>query len=116
MRKYLLYRAYGTNKSDQDMDFRHLFSDTFISVTYLMLGILFDNFKSVLNVAFTFKPFYLGPCVFPGYFSFRVLYFPGIGYDNIAFMNPHSLLFRARDSAHADNSIHTLKRYPFRAK
>jgi hypothetical protein len=25
MRKYLMSRAYGTNKSDQDMDFRHLF-------------------------------------------------------------------------------------------
>ena len=115
MRKYLLSRAYGTNKSDQNMDFRHLFQIPLFQLPILYQASLFENFKSVLNVAFPFKPFYLGPCVFPGYFSFRVLYFPGIGYDNIAFMNPHSLLFRARDSAHADNSIHTLKRYPFRA-
>ena len=71
--------------------------------------------KLVLNVAFSLKPFDLGPCVFPGYFSFAVLNFPWIGYDNIAFSNPHLLMFGAWNSAHADNSIHTLKCYPFRA-
>ena len=72
--------------------------------------------KSVIKVAFPFKPFNLGPCVFPGYFGFGVLDFPWIGYDNVAFSNPHSLLFGARNPAHADNSIHTLKCYPFRAE
>ena len=82
------------------------FSDTFIKHLYLVP-------VSVLKVAFPLKPFDLRPSVFPGYFGFGVLDFPWIGYDNIAFSNPHLLLFRARNSTHADNSIHTLKCYPF---
>jgi len=79
-------------------------------------GILFGALKSVLNVAFPLKPFDLGPCVFPGYFGFGVLDFPWIGYDNVAFSNPHLFMFGARDSAHTDNTVHALKRYPFRAE
>ena len=91
--------------------------DSGISFQILLFQIpLFDTLRSVLKVAFSLKPFDLGPCVFPGYFGFGILDFPWIGYDNIAFSNPHLLLFRARNSAHADNSVHTLKCHPFRAK
>lgn len=95
--------------------FQASFSDTFILDTfigYLYSGIL----NSVIEVAFPFKPFDLGPCIFPGYFGFTVLDFPWIGYDNVAFSNPHSLLFRAWNPAHAHNPIHTLKCYPLRAE
>jgi hypothetical protein len=85
-------------------------------VKYGLQASLLSALKSVLKVAFPLKPFYLGPCVFPGYISFGVLDFPWIGYDNVAFSNPHLLIFRAWNSAHADNPVHTLKCYPFRAK
>ncbi len=98
--------------------FQASFLDAFISDTYIkhLYSDTFRSIKSIRNVAFSLKPFDLGSCVFPGYFGFGVLDFPGIGYDNIAFVNPHSLLFRARYPSHADNSIHTLKCYPFRAE
>lgn len=94
--------------------FRYLYF-RYLYFRYLS-GALFSALKSVLEVAFPLKPFDLGSCVFPCYIGFGVLYFPWIGYDNIAFSNPHFLLFRARNSAHADNSVHTLKCYSFWAK
>src|SRR6202142_1710239 len=105
------------------MDYRHLFRYLYFGYLYfgylyfryLYQASLFGAFKSVLKVAFSLKPFDLGPCVFPGYFGFGVLDFPWIGYDNVAFSNPHLLMFGAWNSAHADNSIHTLKCYSFRA-
>lgn len=109
--------------------FQASFSDTFISdalirhrysenlyFRYLFRHRYSENVKSVFNVAFSLKPFDLGPCVFPGYFGFGVLDFPGISYDNVAFTNPHSPFFRSRDPAHADNPVHTLKCYPFSAE
>ncbi len=96
------------------MDLRRLFQTPLFQ--FQSIPGTFIIFRSVLNVALSFKPFDLGPCIFPSNVGFGILDFPWVNDNNIAFTNPHFFMFGAWDPTHSDNSVHTLECYPFRTE
>ena len=73
-----------------------------------------EGFKaSSVKIPFSFKPFDLRPCIFPGNIGFGILNIPGGDDYYISLVDPHFLVLGSWNPPHPDYTVHTLQFHPF---